>query len=119
MSASRWLPVALWVALILAVTSVPTIPVPGRSGADKLGHFTLYFVLGLLTIRAGSGRAPSGRRVAITLLAIALFAAADEWHQRFIPERSAELADWVADVCGAAAAIATFTVFRARRVRVS
>ncbi len=32
------------------------------------------------------------------------FGASDEWHQSFVPGRSAELADWVADTAGAACA---------------
>jgi VanZ family protein len=32
------------------------------------------------------------------------FGASDEWHQSFVPGRSAEVADWVADTAGAACA---------------
>ena len=118
MSGTRWLPVGLWVALILTVTSVPTIPVPGRAGTDKLGHFALYFVLGVLSARAAENARSGPRAAAIAaLVAIALFAAADEWHQRFIPHRSAEVADWIADVGGAAVGIAAYTWLRARRSR--
>jgi VanZ family protein len=110
---ARWLPVALWVAVILTATSIPAGRSSTLGGADKLAHFTLYFVLGLLTARARPGTPPA--RLAMTVVAIALFAAVDEWHQRFIPGRSVEVADWVADVLGASAGIAAFTAYRARR----
>jgi VanZ family protein len=32
-----------------------------------------------------------------------VYAATDEWHQLFVPQRSADVADWAADVVGAAA----------------
>jgi VanZ family protein len=34
-------------------------------------------------------------------VAAAGIAALDEWHQQFVPGRSASLGDWVADVAGA------------------
>ena len=121
MNAGRWMPVALWAVVILTITSVPDIPAPPTAGSDKLGHFTLYFVFGVLCSRAvsatrGSGREGRGATAVIgTIAAIALFAAVDEWHQRFIPRRSAEFNDWIADVCGAALGVALVALVRLRR----
>ncbi len=117
MKIGRWVPVVLWIGVILTATSVPSVPAPRTTGADKLGHFLLYFVLGVLTMRALWGSAPIGRTVAGTIAALAIFAAADEWHQRFIPRRSAEVADWIADISGASLGVAICAMIGAPRAR--
>ena len=74
-------------------------------------HFVLYAVLGVLLARAlRGGRPVSTSRPAIRglfpwLVGIALFAAADEWHQRWVPGRSSDLSDWYADVLGGSLAL--------------
>ncbi|HJU89650.1 MAG TPA: VanZ family protein [Gemmatimonadaceae bacterium] len=119
MSARRWLPPAIWAALILVLTSIPNPNVGdvGIPAADKLFHGALYLVLGWLAARAtavapGSSRGPL--QVGVLLIAVALFAAGDEWHQRWIPGRSPELRDWAADLFGAllGVAAARFRVLR-------
>ena len=116
MMVSRWLPVALWIAVILTGTSVPSVPGPSVPGLDKLGHFAMYAVLGVLTARAI--RIPTPRALVAALAAIAVFAAADEWHQRLIPSRSAELADWFADVAGASIGVGSFAaLLNFRRIK--
>lgn len=86
------------------MTSVPGagVPVVRLPFIDKLVHFGLYAVLGALLARAlrEAGRL-HGRALALALAGAALFAAFDEWHQQFIPGRSADVRDWYADVVGA------------------
>jgi VanZ family protein len=104
-TARRWLPPTLWAAFTLVLTSIPGAdlpPAPAR-GADKAVHLALYGTLGFLAVRAAAPPARPVTTAARILLAIALFAALDEIHQRFIPGRSMELFDWVADTLGAAA----------------
>jgi len=64
----------------------------------------LYAVLGWLVASAlMTDRPPLWLRTwIVTVAAIALFGAADEWHQAFVPGRSSDLRDLVADVSGAA-----------------
>ncbi len=97
----RWLPVALWAAVVLIATSWPNPGAPAVQGGDKLAHLALYAGLAWLGARAlwAGGRRPSAAPVAV---AVVLFGAADEWHQRFIPGRSTSAADWAADCAGAA-----------------
>ena len=113
MSARRWLPPVMWAALILVLTSVPSPPSPpgGIPHLDKVVHFVLYAGQGWLVTRALRPRRPT--TVAIALASVALFAAADEWHQRFFARDPAVL-DWVADVIGASAG--TLAALRVRRV---
>lgn len=113
----RWAPPLAWAAVILVVTSIPGpmfAPVSPYEfpGADKLVHAALYGVLGWLVGRA-AGVPATGRRVALlALIAIAAFAALDEWHQRFMLERSSELLDWLADSLGATCGMAAQAALR-------
>ena len=117
MSGTRWIPVALWTGVILTGTSVPSVPGPAVPGLDKVGHFAMYAVLGLLTARAVRGGVATSRALLVALAAIAIFAAVDEWHQRLIPSRSAEVADWFADVTGATVGVGSFAAFKLRRIK--
>lgn len=97
----------LWAAFILLLTSIPGSDIPHVSllsfrGSDKLVHATMYAIFALLAthslLRAGR---PLRQVVLTVILGIALFAALDEWHQQFIPGRSMDLFDWLADIFGA------------------
>ncbi len=77
-------------------------------GSDKLLHGVWFFLLALLAWRAareGEGW-PRRRRVAGLLVAAVLWAVGDEAHQSFVPGRAVEAADLLADVAGAALALA-------------
>ena len=104
MSARRWLPPVLWAAVILVLTSLPAPPdAPARvPHLDKLVHFLLYAAQGWLVTRALRTRRPLSLLVA--LLGIAVFAAFDEWHQRFFL-REPDMVDWIADMIGASVGI--------------
>lgn len=92
-----------------------------RSG-DKVVHVAMYAGFAWLVVRA-LGPGVRGVRLALVVAAIAAFAAADEWHQRFIPGRSTSTADWTADTAGAtlgalaAAAVHAATTRRAAALR--
>jgi UDP-2,3-diacylglucosamine pyrophosphatase LpxH len=75
---------------------------------DKLAHASAFGALALaldLTLRHTRPGLPLYRRHLLVFLAVALYGATDEWHQRFVPGRACELADWLADVVGAALAL--------------
>ena len=116
----RFGPAIGWASLILIATS---IPIPGQlasvspTGADKLVHFTMYGVLGWLTAR-GLGF-PSMRTLLPAFLLVAGFGAIDEWHQRFIPGRSTDRADLVADIVGAGVGVLAFQAAFRRRESLS
>ena len=110
----RWLLPALWAAFILVMTSIPgaLLPRVGAPGLDKLVHFACYGVLGWSMFRALALRGGPLRGALFVAGAIAIFAALDEWHQQFIPGRSADAADWVADVSGASLGLAVAAAAR-------
>jgi VanZ family protein len=96
-----------WAVVILAMTSVPQPPSIGAPGTDKVVHFAVYLILGLLCRRwIGETRRGKGQGSAAALGAILVFAAMDELHQLFIPGRMASVSDWLADAAGGAAGIA-------------
>lgn len=106
----EWRQVGAWVLFILAMTSIP-LPgggvlerpflLDGFLAADKLVHLGLYGVLGWLVIRAvDAGEPARTAAVAGALAAAVVFAALDEWHQTWLPSRSPQLVDWMADVAG-------------------
>ena len=96
---------AAWVALTLTLTSIPN---PGFSpsfpGADKIAHFGFYGVAGFLFVL---WRRETGKGAAVAVVWAAIFAAllglVDEFHQQWIPGRSMDLLDWVADFAGGTA----------------
>jgi VanZ family protein len=100
LTARRWAAPALWAAVILTLTTVPSVPAPPVAGADKAAHLLLYGAFAALSLRAAWSGGPSVRRLLAVALAIAVFGALDEWHQLYIPGRSADVRDWFADVTG-------------------
>lgn len=98
----HWIPAGIWAAVIFALSARPTLPMPGGLGADKVAHFSAYAVLGWL-LAYGADR--SGITMAWALIAGLLYAASDEWHQSFVPGRSVEVADWIADALGVGTAV--------------
>jgi VanZ family protein len=69
----------------------------------KLGHVTEYFILGILLFRAFRGGLKELRNLRwalSSLLVVVLYAAGDEFHQSFIPARTASLFDVGIDTFG-------------------
>ncbi len=72
----------------------------------------MYAILGFLAIRAAWTRGASlpWRRFLVVAGCVSLWGAFDEWHQQFIPSRSMELGDWIADSIGGIAGVTMFTL---------
>ena len=104
----------MWAVFILLLTSVPNPNVPRVSGLDKVGHFAMYAVLALFAARASGPRPGAAFRLA-TIAGISALGAVDEWHQLWVPGRSTDPADWVADTIGACAGTLLAAAGRSRR----
>ena len=109
----------LWMALIFAGSSIPGKRLPSTHVWDKLAHATEYAILGALAYRALRAAGLSRERaVTVAVAGCALYGASDEWHQSFVPHRSVEAADALADTVGGAigAALALLWERRSRRL---
>jgi len=112
----RWLPPLLWAGVILIGTSLPGNSLPQQITLyDKVLHFSIYALLGLLLSRQIGEVTGRWRAAALAVVIAVAFGAADEWHQRFIPGRSTELADWRADSIGAVSGALLLALFRRNR----
>ena len=113
---TRWLAPLSVMLVILAATSWPHPPhLPGQS--DKVFHFSGYALLGVAM--GWAARAPNMRHALKWIAAVSLLGAADEWHQQFIPSRSMDVHDWMADTAGAVAGLSLVTAITRRRESVS
>lgn len=100
----RWLLPAIWAALIFWGTSVPqsALPVRDVDVVPKVSFFHIAAYAGLALLIAVALRHLRPWRTAALAFVIAIaFGTVDEWHQRFVMDRHAELADWSANVVGA------------------
>ncbi len=85
----------------------------------KVGHLTEYGILAALLWRALSGTFTSKKGSSVAAIALgtaALFAASDEFHQSFIPTRTAAPEDVLIDIFGAILGIALCFFFAQRNV---
>jgi VanZ family protein len=105
---SLWGPVVLVMAVIFTVSSMPDPGGPPGGISDKSAHFLAYAALGATLIRAlASGRASSltPRRLLVAAFLATLYGLSDELHQHFVPGRTPDWLDVVADAGGAAAGV--------------
>ncbi len=115
--ASNWLPPLVWMAVIFTFSTrhggghLPTAEIVLR----KLAHVTEYLLLAALLMRA-LRRSGVAIAVPVAIAAALVYAASDEWHQSFVPGRTATPRDVAIDGVGIAlaAVIATRTPLRAR-----
>jgi VanZ family protein len=99
-----WAPVIVYMGAIFFVSSLSDPPVPG--GTDKPLHWLAYLGLAVLVVRAIAGGLPRrisfGIGLAAMLITVA-YGATDEVHQVFVPGRTGDVYDLMADTAGALA----------------
>ncbi|MGD9898274.1 MAG: VanZ family protein [Calditrichaceae bacterium] len=97
-----------WILMSILITiqsSVSSIYLPdvGVSFIDKLLHFIVFGIWGLSLTRGllmtESDFAQKNLFI-IVIIAGMLFAFSDELHQSFVPGRTSDIYDWVADISG-------------------
>ena len=113
---TAWLPVALWLAVIFGVSTIPNLKVPevGLPIADKFSHLGEYGVLGVLFARARLQRVRGGRAALAGALLGLVVGTFDELYQRGTPGRESSPLDIAADACGAALGAWLWTWMAAR-----
>ena len=124
----RWAPALVWAAVIWTFstglfaserTAAVILPVlaallPGRPRAElwaihegirKTAHFAEYMILSVLLYQALRGeRRWNPRAAGLAFTFAGLYAVSDEFHQWFVPGRTAAATDCLIDMTGAAAA---------------
>lgn len=137
----RYAPLILWMALIFfastdafsagnttgLIRSVLTWLLPGISEERisilhflirKLSHFSAYAVLALLAVRAFRSSSRQVLRqhwVVTSALLIIGYALLDEFHQSFVPSRTASIFDSLIDIAGGLFVLVCLVMFRRRR----
>lgn len=109
-----WGPALVWAALIFAVSHRPTVALPDVTNADKVSHAAAYAVLGL-TLAHALHRSGVPRWALWTVALGWLYGASDEFHQSFVPGRSPDAADWLADAVGVLIGTFAYRRWLARR----
>lgn len=123
--ATAWTVAAVsYAAAIFWLSSQPH-PFPwvprGLLTSDKAVHALEYALLGALATLALRARGfRPGRALLLAAVLASAYGASDEFHQSFVPQREADVADWVADTVGAIlGAAAAAAVLRRRGARAS
>lgn len=108
-------PLILWVFPNLSEERVAAIHFLTR----KLAHFTEYAVLGIFSARAFASSANDlvqRHWFRVALLLIVCYALLDEFHQSFVPSRTASIYDSAIDVAGGLTALLLFRAWQKRRL---
>ena len=104
----NWIPAWAMMALIFVLSSISGLPSLPGGVDDSVPHAVEYSVLAALLLRGLVGA--RWRRVTVwaacaAALLATLYGVTDELHQWFVPGRTAEVADLVADASGAVVAV--------------
>ena len=97
-----------WQFIMLAIfiqSSIGKLSLPdvGIEWFDKIVHFFIYGLLGLLTVHGlkhASHQLLQKHYLWISTLICIFFGATDEIHQFYVPGRFASVWDWIADILG-------------------
>jgi VanZ family protein len=112
-----WWPVLAYMAMLFGLSSLSTLPSPPEGFSFYDVHIAAYAGLGALTARAIAGGVErvSWRAIFFAIVISALYGVSDEYHQRFVPGRSFDALDMLADLIGSivgASAIGAWSIIR-------
>ncbi|MDH5753431.1 MAG: VanZ family protein [Deltaproteobacteria bacterium] len=104
---------------VFVMSSVPVSRPPRIPGLDKIVHITEYFLVGLSYLNlatSGFRRLPWKTGVTYLLLVVCL-GSIDEFYQSFVPRRTSDWRDIIADTIGGLLALALGVYFTRRLSR--
>jgi len=102
-----WGPVIAYMVIIFFESGMSDPPLPSNV-SDKSAHIAGYLLMGILAVRAVHGGLPAritARGAVLALLITVGYGAFDEFHQWFVPGRSADVFDLLADASGGVIAL--------------
>ncbi len=117
------LPAIAWAGLIFLLSSIPASKMPKLAHYinDKVEHAGEYFIFGVLLYRAFEPARNRNRfswfRLIIPVLIVIVYGLSDEYHQGFVPGRSVDLRDVMADTTGGLLAALAIYIFERRRAQ--
>jgi VanZ family protein len=115
------LPVIIWALVIFIQSSFEAIELPPVEliSADKLVHMGVFGLLAGLCyislIHFKSVNTFTGKPVLWSAIICIVYGASDEIHQYFVPNRSSEVQDWLADAVGVIIACLIINYFLRKR----
>ncbi|MGD0652307.1 MAG: VanZ family protein [Verrucomicrobiia bacterium] len=97
-------PALFWGGLIFFLSAQSKLPEigPAFPNKDKVEHFVFYSIFWfciLLPLRYGH-RLSLAKAIILAFVITSAYGASDEFHQRFVPNRSCDVWDWAADTFG-------------------
>jgi VanZ family protein len=110
---SLWGPVLLITGLIFFLSSMSDPGAPPDGLSDTAAHFLVYAGLGCTLVRAlagGRSERMTAGRIAIAAALVAVYGFSDEVHQAFVPGRTPDLNDLLADAAGGITGAALFAI---------
>ena len=114
-----YLPPVIWAAIIFVESSIPGKAFPKTPvGTDKLVHITIFFILAGLTHRAFihlPSKIVSTMSLYLALVVTIVYGFFDEFHQMYVPGRTADMFDMAADALGGFLFIVVALVYGAAR----
>ena len=112
-----WLPLGLYCSLIFFQATLP-IPMKEIHYVDKLIHFIVYAVLGVLIFRAIRSLPGDAGLFVIILIALTISSIVgfcDEIIQIFTPTRTLDRVDFCFDVFGSLSGMAAYILIKSRK----
>ncbi len=119
----RWGPALVMMTLIFTASGTPGRSLPDFGIMDvvakKGGHALGYAFLGIAYLRGLTYRkSVSFRHIVLAVVLACLYAATDEFHQRFTPDRTPAVQDVVIDTIGAAIGVPLWPGIRTTIVKI-
>jgi VanZ family protein len=113
-------PWQLMMILIFILSSIPgdRFPEIQFRFADKVAHFFVFGILGLLlarSIRITLNPFWKSKYIVWSILIGIFYGLIDEWHQMFIPGRYASMSDLIADLLGIVCFVSVYFWWRNRK----
>lgn len=118
----RWLPALAWMAVIFLLSSQSGLRVSEDASIDRpirtVAHMATFALLaGLILLALVGLRRPTLRTTLLAVSLTVLYAASDELHQSFVPDRTGRAEDVVIDAVGALLGVTATVWLLGRRAR--
>lgn len=111
----------LYCVLIYWLSDQSSLPIPGSfPHVDKVIHAGTYFIMATFALRAFRHFTNSQTVLILSsLIFCSLYGFSDEWHQSFVPGRTSDINDWIADTTGAVLFLGLYCMYQSKYPRIT